>query len=201
MPAVDGFTVRQVVVDSLVASRNTALVHTRGGLNVPTGSYEVPVLPMRVRLPQPGEMWLIDRQYGGWSFAAVLYSPDLYLAGRDTGWVSMPKAWLNLPSGSVCSARRVQRRVTVRISTPALAGTYTGNVTPRGWSAGNGGAALPVMGKAGTVGVLSVSDNQDEHGVWSLTLTAGTGGVVSECTWLCDGNIPSTLGMQQPERA
>lgn len=84
-----GFVLRQVRVDQLVPSRGLAICQ-----EITTGrSMEVPVLPMRVRLPKVGEQWVLDRTFGHWSFAALVSSPDLFDVGGLT--------WQGLGSGRV----------------------------------------------------------------------------------------------------
>jgi hypothetical protein len=66
--ASSGFNVRQVTIEELVPSRGLIICK-----EISTGRpMEVPLLPVRVRVPRVGEQWLLDRAYGPWSFAAIV---------------------------------------------------------------------------------------------------------------------------------
>lgn len=199
MAVADKFTLRQVRIDSLVPQNNTAMVIPYGGTGLPSGKMEVSVVPMRCRLPQPGEVWLIDKQYGAWSFAALMVSPTLYKGGRDTGWLDLPTDWLTAadPASLTGTIRRIEDRVTLRIRiTGAAVGTYTGTTSaPLGWSAGPGGSIFPLLSAAGSVGTLTVPAAGSTDAFTAQVATAGDI-ATNEYSWLCDDNFPSILQMQ-----
>jgi hypothetical protein len=62
-----------------ITERSTALCIDVGG----AVEIEVPLLPQRAKggLPQVGEVWLIDRTFGTWNFAAIWQSVTGYNSG------------------------------------------------------------------------------------------------------------------------
>lgn len=100
-----GFQFRQVIVDHIVLSRSVAICK-----EVSTNhEVEVPLLPLRVRIPAPREHWVIDRTFGNWSFAALLKTDDLFQIGKTpphlgptappgdpTSWV-IGQTWVETP--------------------------------------------------------------------------------------------------------
>lgn len=94
-----GITKMQVTVQELVPSRAVArCTETSTGK-----SLDVALLPMRVRLPMVGERWMLDRAYGGWSFAALLTSPRLFAPETHVGETPPPnplvgQRWVNTPA-------------------------------------------------------------------------------------------------------
>ena len=154
---------------------------------------------MRVRLPQPGEVWILDKTYGSWTFAALVSSPRLYLQGRDTGWLLVPTTWLPTPAGStlVASVRRVEQRVNLRTTVGNFTATSTtfGTVAPAGWQPSASAVSFPLVTPTKTAGVLTL--NAASTGLWQLALTGtGAGIAINETTWLTDDNWPDVTGMQ-----
>lgn len=76
-----GITRMHVKVEQIIPSRASAGCTETSTLK----TIEVPLLPLRSRVPQVGETWLIDRAFGSWSFAALLASPDLFLNRLTVG--------------------------------------------------------------------------------------------------------------------
>ena len=72
-----GFSTHQVVVEQIVAEKGLAVCK-----EVTTSRrLEASLLPLRLRTPRIGETWLIDQEYGFWSFVAFVSSPDPTLIG------------------------------------------------------------------------------------------------------------------------
>ena len=69
-----GFTQRVVTVDEVILSRGVARCLMAEG-NLPQ---DVSLSPRRAGMPEAGEIWIIDREYGYWSFAAMLRSPKMF---------------------------------------------------------------------------------------------------------------------------
>jgi hypothetical protein len=76
-----GFSIRQVAVEQIILARGLAICKEQSSLH----RMEVSLLPIRVRTPKVGEIWLIDQQFGYWSFAATVQTVDQFAAGAGTG--------------------------------------------------------------------------------------------------------------------
>lgn len=197
------FSLRQVQVLALIPERNTAQVRTYVGTSQmpPTATFEVPVVPMRVRLPAPGEVWVLDKTLGYWTFAALMKAPDIYQGGRGTGWLQVPATWIPKPSNAASLAASISRyedRVTLRVSIGAL-GTgsvvsATGTIPPGGWQPTENGLTLPITGPAGVSSVLVLNDAST--GFWKLsTLVPAAPAAVTELTWLTGDTWPDTSSL------
>jgi hypothetical protein len=70
-----GFTAHHVRVTAVDLAARVAHV-----TEVTTGALLPPValVPIRVKMPEVGEVWIIDRAYGPWSFAALIDAPGLF---------------------------------------------------------------------------------------------------------------------------
>lgn len=75
-----GFSLQQVVVEQVIPARGLAICKEVSTLH----RMEVPLLPIRVRTPKVGEIWLIDQQFGFWSFAATIQTISEFAAGAGT---------------------------------------------------------------------------------------------------------------------
>lgn len=63
-----GFDLHQVIVEQVIPDKRLAIcqeVSTKHRM-------EASLLPIRVREPMVGEVWLIDQTFGLWSFAALI---------------------------------------------------------------------------------------------------------------------------------
>lgn len=76
-----GFSLRQVIVEQIILSRGLAVCREQSSAH----RIDVALLPIRVRIPQVGEIWLIDQQFGFWSFAATIQTADQFNAGAGIG--------------------------------------------------------------------------------------------------------------------
>lgn len=196
------FNTRQVIVTALIPSRNTAQVRMYGSssqVSLPTDTFEVPVVPMRLRLPRVGEVWVLDRTFGNWTFAALLRSSTIYLDGRDTGWCVVPTTWLPKPSSAAsltAAIRRIEQRVTLRLTVGALTtstSSATGSFSPVGWQPSAPNTTLMVS--AGSTLRL----NAAATGFWTLSVgPASAAAVTTELSWISDDYWPNSDEMDAP---
>lgn len=98
-----GYATMDVIVNSLDEPNFLAIVTEMSTQR----QMDVSVLPMRVRVPRPGERWVIDRAYGNWSFAALLRSDDIFEQGKV-----MPYFGPTPPPGDASTLRIGQQWVT-----------------------------------------------------------------------------------------
>ena len=69
-----GFTQRYVVITNYIAERGMVACQEVNTLRELT----IPAVPMRLRLPRVGEMWIVERLGGQWCFMAIMQSPSIF---------------------------------------------------------------------------------------------------------------------------
>lgn len=162
-----GFSVRQVTVDEVVLSKGLAICkETTTGLR-----QDVPILPIRVgRVPQSGDVWIIDRQYGNWSFAALVSTmgtpatpvaagpldPPSYAGERTGVWLASKSLYNAQPDAmlpiwtKMAQGRRGASTLITCIGDSETEGNYLGTTTNR-WSWPHQMRSMLGMSSIGTV--------------------------------------------------